>query len=78
MYKVWHSFCRRCSILSKPQYVYNGFIFLDSDIRKLTSGDLTYLSKEQLKIERNEIYARHGHIFQSSLGIEKTSIIQES
>ncbi|PER14281.1 zinc ribbon domain-containing protein [Bacillus cereus] len=46
-------------------YVYNGFIFPDSDIRKLTSTDLTYLSKEQLKIARNEIYARHGHIFQT-------------
>ncbi|ACM11743.1 IG hypothetical 16680 [Bacillus cereus Q1] len=31
-----------------------------------------------MKIERNEIYARHGHIFQNSLGIEKTNIIQES
>ncbi|PEC21973.1 TcaA 3rd/4th domain-containing protein [Bacillus cereus] len=46
-------------------YVYNGFIFPDSDIRKLTSSDLRYLSKEQLKIARNEIYARHGHIFQT-------------
>ncbi|MGZ7148754.1 TcaA 3rd/4th domain-containing protein [Bacillus sp. BC08] len=47
------------------RYVYNGFIFSDSDIRKLTSADLTYLSKEHLKIARNEIYARHGHIFQT-------------
>ncbi|MED0938462.1 YARHG domain-containing protein [Bacillus mobilis] len=47
------------------RYVYNGFIFPDSDIRKLTSTDLTYVSKEQLKIARNEIYARHGHIFQT-------------
>ncbi|EMI9086950.1 MULTISPECIES: TcaA 3rd/4th domain-containing protein [unclassified Bacillus (in: firmicutes)] len=47
------------------RYVYNGFIFPDSDIRKLTSAELTYLSKEQLKIARNEIYARHGHIFQT-------------
>ncbi|MBZ4223382.1 YARHG domain-containing protein [Bacillus wiedmannii] len=47
------------------RYVYNGFIFPDSDIRKLTSEELTYLSKEQLKIARNEIYARHGHIFQT-------------
>ncbi|MED0934262.1 YARHG domain-containing protein [Bacillus mobilis] len=47
------------------RYVYNGFIFPDSDIRKLTGADLTYLSKEQLKIARNEIYARHGHIFQT-------------
>ncbi|HDR3490287.1 TcaA 3rd/4th domain-containing protein [Bacillus wiedmannii] len=47
------------------RYVYNGFIFPDSDIRKLTSADLAYLSKEQLKIARNEIYARHGHMFQT-------------
>ncbi|RKF50464.1 hypothetical protein BCY92_21770 [Bacillus wiedmannii] len=47
------------------RYVYNGFIFPDSDIRKLTSADLTYVSKEQLKIARNEIYARHGHLFQT-------------
>ncbi|KFN01359.1 YARHG domain-containing protein [Bacillus clarus] len=47
------------------QYVYNGFFFPDSDIRKLTSADLRYLSKEQLKIARNEIYARHGYIFQT-------------
>ncbi|MDM5192602.1 YARHG domain-containing protein [Bacillus hominis] len=46
-------------------YVYNGFIFPDSDIRKLTSADLRYVTKEQLKIARNEIYARHGHIFQT-------------
>ncbi|MFC9418435.1 TcaA 3rd/4th domain-containing protein [Bacillus mobilis] len=47
------------------RYVHNGFIFPDSDIRKLTSVDLAYVSKEQLKIARNEIYARHGHIFQT-------------
>ncbi|EJQ48374.1 hypothetical protein IEI_03905 [Bacillus wiedmannii] len=47
------------------RYVYNGFIFPDSDSRKLTSADLAYLSKEQLKIARNEIYARHGHMFQT-------------
>ncbi|EJV44375.1 zinc ribbon domain-containing protein [Bacillus toyonensis] len=46
-------------------YVYNGFIFPDSDIRKLTNADLTYVTKEQLKIARNEIYARHGNIFQT-------------
>ncbi|WP_242237770.1 YARHG domain-containing protein [Bacillus cereus group sp. BfR-BA-01316] len=46
-------------------YVYNGFIFPDSDTRKLTSADLRYLTKERLKIARNEIYARHGHIFQT-------------
>ncbi|EJT21839.1 IG hypothetical 16680 [Bacillus anthracis str. UR-1] len=31
-----------------------------------------------MKIERNEIYARHRHIFQNSLGIEKIRIRQES
>ncbi|MBC6975813.1 YARHG domain-containing protein [Bacillus sp. Xin] len=47
------------------KYVYNGFFFPDSHIRKLTSAELNFLTKEQLRIARNEIYARHGHIFQT-------------
>ncbi|MEY8348414.1 YARHG domain-containing protein [Bacillus cereus] len=47
------------------RYVYNGFFFPDSHIRKLTSAELNLLTKEQLRIARNEIYARHGHIFQT-------------
>jgi hypothetical protein len=33
--------------------------------RYFQSADLRYVTKEQLKIARNEIYARHGHIFQT-------------
>nr|WP_264675730.1 YARHG domain-containing protein [Bacillus cereus] len=33
--------------------------------RYVQSADLRYVTKEQLKIARNEIYARHGHIFQT-------------
>ncbi|PFO85724.1 MULTISPECIES: TcaA 3rd/4th domain-containing protein [Bacillus cereus group] len=47
------------------RYVYNGFFFPDSHIRRLTSVELNLLTKEQLRIARNEIYARHGHIFQT-------------
>ncbi|WIY62423.1 TcaA 3rd/4th domain-containing protein [Bacillus arachidis] len=47
------------------KYVYNGFFFPDSHIRKLTSAELNALTKDQLRIARNEIYARHGHIFQT-------------
>lgn len=38
----------------------------EGSTRYLTYGDCAYKSKYQLKIMRNEIYARHGYIFQSS------------
>lgn len=40
-----------------------GFIFSDSDRRRLTAGELRGLSSEQLRIARNEIYARKGRYF---------------
>ena len=40
-----------------------GFIFSDSDRRRLTLGELRGLSLEQLRIARNEIYARRGRYF---------------
>lgn len=39
------------------------YIIPDSNVRELTRADLTGLSKEQLRLARNEIYARHGVIF---------------
>lgn len=39
------------------------YIFPDSSTRALTAADVAGLSKEQLKIARNEIFARHGYIF---------------
>lgn len=39
------------------------YILPDSNTRKLTRADLQGLSKEQLRLARNEIFARHGMIF---------------
>ena len=39
--------------------------FPQASERLLTDSDLRYLSKEELKIMRNEIFARHGYIFQT-------------
>ena len=39
------------------------YILPDSDSRNLTRADLQGLSKEELRLARNEIFARHGMIF---------------
>lgn len=39
------------------------YIFEDSDKRYLTEDDLRNMSKEQLSLARNEIFARHGYVF---------------
>lgn len=41
------------------------YIFPDSDTRMLTEADLAGVSKEDLRIGRNEIFARHGRKFAS-------------
>lgn len=41
----------------------NEYILPDSAKRKLKKSDLKGLSKEELRIARNEIYARHGRMF---------------
>jgi hypothetical protein len=43
-----------------------GFIFPDSDRRLLTPADLRGRSKDELRIARNEIYARRGRYFESA------------
>lgn len=40
-----------------------GYIFYDSDSRYLTGDELSGLSSWELKVARNEIYARHGRLF---------------
>ncbi len=42
-----------------------GYIFPDSDSRLLTQQDIQGLSAWELKVARNEIYARHGRRFNS-------------
>lgn len=41
----------------------NEYVMPDSAKRKLKKSDLKGLSKEELRIARNEIYARHGRMF---------------
>lgn len=41
------------------------YILPDSDTRYLTEGDVAGLSKDEIRIALNEIYARHGRKFQS-------------
>lgn len=41
------------------------YILAGSDTRKLTEAELSGLTKDQLRLARNEIYARHGLIFQA-------------
>lgn len=42
------------------------YIIEDSNFRELTEADLYYLTAEQCRIARNEIYARHGRMFQDA------------
>lgn len=41
------------------------FIISDSSTRFLTNADLNVLTAEEIRIARNEIFARHGRIFKS-------------
>ena len=46
-----------------PPVAATGFLFPDSDRRNLTRAELGRLSTDQLRIARNEIYARKGRYF---------------
>jgi hypothetical protein len=48
---------------SSSQSADNDYILAHSSIRQLTDGDLLGLTKEELRIARNEIYARYGRQF---------------
>jgi hypothetical protein len=43
--------------------IYDEYIFPDSGFRRLSSNEIAPLSLEQLGLARNEIFARHGHVF---------------
>lgn len=42
------------------------YILPDSDKKVLSEENIADLSKEQLRLARNEIYARHGYVFKSA------------
>lgn len=48
---------------TEPVVADGGYILPDSSEKKLTGEELDGLSKEELEIARNEIYARHGRKF---------------
>ncbi|WP_198508924.1 YARHG domain-containing protein [Bacillus sp. FJAT-44742] len=53
--------------IEKPVYLSsNDFIFPDSHFRLISSSELRGLTKDQLRIARNEIYARNGYVFNSN------------
>lgn len=54
------------STSSGTSSVDDGYIIPDSSSRELTDSDLSGLSKSQLRIARNEIYARHHRKFDSA------------
>lgn len=43
-----------------------GYVLEDSARRYLTADELSYMSKSELRLARNEIYARHGRMFDSA------------
>ncbi len=50
-------------ITSLTYYDADGYVIPESGIRMLTKSELSGLSKKELAIARNEIYARHGRTF---------------
>ena len=52
--------------VAAPPPVASGFIFPDSDRRYLARDEIARLSRDQLRIARNEIYARRGRYFQDA------------
>lgn len=48
-------------------YINQDFMIDDSDIRQVTEADLSQMSLAQLRIARNEIFARHGRQFKDSM-----------
>ena len=52
---------------SNPGFFASGAgLYPEGSQRYLSEGDVAYLSKRDLKIMRNEIFARHGYIFKTN------------
>lgn len=55
-----------CSTLALPFSLYATATYSDASRRVLKNTDLTGMTPQQLRLLRNEIYARHGYIFRSA------------
>lgn len=51
-------------IIKEPAKKENEYILKNSDIKYLTKADLKGLTAEQCRLARNELYARHGRLFE--------------
>jgi len=51
--------------LVEPTTGSDGFIFPESNVRYLTDSEVSHMTAAQLRIARNEIFARHGRLFDS-------------
>lgn len=52
--------------LSQPLEFKKDDLYLKAKIKDLTEADIAGLSKEELSFVRNDIFARHGHIFKTT------------
>lgn len=52
--------------VSQAMLFTNDFVIFDSDSRYITAADLAQLNQEQLRLARNEIYARRGRLFKDT------------
>ncbi|MBV7507658.1 YARHG domain-containing protein [Bacillus sp. sid0103] len=62
---VMHTNVFGTSTSKPPRDSSSEYIFPDSDFVRLTMSELVPLTPRQLRLARNEIYARHGYIFES-------------
>ena len=52
--------------ISQAMLFTNDFVIYDSNTRYITAADLARLNQEQLRLARNEIYARRGRLFKDA------------
>ncbi len=62
---VMHTSVFGVSNNNPPSDFSSEYIFPESDYVRLTMSELELLTPKQLRLARNEIYARHGYIFES-------------
>jgi hypothetical protein len=63
---VLPSMANTAPITPSPSRAQSDFLFPDSDSRLLTPNDLTGFTKDDLRVARNEIFARRGRYFSSA------------
>ena len=61
-----HDETNNTEVLNETEESEDGtYILEDSDIRYVTEDEVASLSPEEIRLAKNEIYARHGRIFDS-------------